>query len=100
MDEQIKNLLEAAVRETGIDLRKSASELAVFTAQQAAELSAVVGLPGYDQAAIAARDAIALEGGLDITDTADAAAQRVIGVIQGSLMLAAQLLVPGAGGTA
>ena len=92
MNEELKQLLENALDETGADLRTGSQQIVALMAQRAAELSVLVGMPGYDQAAVAARDEIALAAGLELVDQADRASNRVLNVVQGGLMLLAGTL--------
>lgn len=84
-----KSIIGAALDETGAELRNGTAEIAALTATRGAELSSLVGQPGYDQAVIAARDEIALCAGLVAVEQADAVANRVRSIIQGSLMFVA-----------
>lgn len=87
MSKDIKQLLQTALDQTGADLKAGSRELVDLMAQRAAELTTLVGLPGYDQAAIAARDEIALAAGLEAVDQADAMTGRVLNIVQGGLLL-------------
>lgn len=89
MKDQLKQLLSDALSETGADLSASGQAIAQLTAIRAAELSVLVGQPGYDQAVVAARDEIALAAGLESVSNADAATSRVLSLIQGGLMMLA-----------
>lgn len=92
MEETLKNLLESALEETGADLEATTSEVALYAAQRTAVLATLVGLNGYEQAVIAERDNVALRAGLSAVSVADAARERLLGVIQGALFLGAQML--------
>lgn len=100
MEEQLKNLLQAALDETGADLEAATSELALFAAERTAYLATLVGLQGYERAVIAERDRVALRAGIAAVDQADAAAQRALGIIQGALFLGAQVIANSSGPTA
>jgi transcriptional regulator GlxA family with amidase domain len=93
MEAQLKNLLESALAETKIELGRSTSEVATYMAATAARLATLIGLPGYEDAVIAARNNVALYAAIKATERADAAHERVVGIIQGALFLAAQQLV-------
>jgi hypothetical protein len=84
-----KDTIEQALTQTGISMKASAKAVAQLTAIRASELSVLVGLPGYEQATVAARDEIALAAGLSIVGEADALTGRVLSIIQGGLMLLA-----------
>lgn len=92
MNDELKQLLENAINETGADLHTGSQQLVALMAQRAAELSVLVGMPGYEQAAVAARDEIALAAGLELVGQADRASSRVLSVVQGGLMLLAGTL--------
>ncbi len=92
MTDEIKNLLETAIEDTGADLATGSREIVAMMTQRAAELSGIVGLPGYDQAAVAARDEIALVAGIELVEQADKATERVLSIVQGGLMLIAGAL--------
>lgn len=92
MTDEIKNLIEIAIEDTGAELKTGSREIVALMAQRAAELSGLVGVPGYDQAAVAARDEIALAAGIELVEQADKAAARVQSIVQGGLMLLAGAL--------
>lgn len=83
-----ESIAEALVS-TGVEFTASAGAIAQLTTLRAAELVVLVGLPGYDQAVIAARDEIALAAGLAAVDSADRAASSVLSIIQGGLLMLA-----------
>lgn len=93
MQDQLKNLFETAVSETGADLKEGADVVAAYAAQRVALLATMIGLPGYEQAVIVERDNVALFAGLHASSVSDAARERLLGVIHGSLVLGAQSLV-------
>lgn len=85
-------IIEQAVRDTGVSLKTSTKELALYADDQAARLLSLVGQAGYDEAVIAARDNVVLRAGIASVDQADALQARFIGVLQGALGMAAKLL--------
>jgi len=89
MKDELKQLIETALHDTGVDLKHGGHELTALIAQRAAELSILVGVAGYEQACIAARDELALAAGLEAVDQADKATARVLSIIQGGLLLLA-----------
>ena len=89
MKDELKQLIETALEETGADLKQGGHALTALMAQRAAELSTLVGVPGYEQACIAARDEVALAAGLEAVEQTDAATSRVLSIIQGGLLLLA-----------
>ena len=93
MDETtLKNMLEIALAEISADLESTVDGVAAYAAQRMAVLATLVGQPGYEEAVIAERDNVAMFAGIGAVDTADAAAQRLLGIVQGVLSLGAQLL--------
>ena len=97
MEDQLKNLLESALQETGADLQATASEVALYAAERVAILATLIGQPGYELAVIAERDNVVLMSGINAVNQADAVRQRIIGVIQGALFLGAQALANSVG---
>lgn len=94
MDQDLKSLFESAIAETGIDLQQSAHDVALYTSQRMAHLALIVGLPGYEEALVAERDNVALFAGISAVNSADAADQRIIGIIQGALAIGAKAIAP------
>lgn len=92
----LEQLLESAVKDTGVELSNTTAEVAQYTLQRSEFLATVVGQPGYQLAVIAERDNVALFAGLNFVAKADAAQQRFIGVIQGALAIAATAITKGA----
>lgn len=84
----MEQTLQAALESVGADMEASAKAVAHLTMVRGAELTALVGQPGYDQAVIAARDEIALAAGME----AIAQSGRILSIVQGGLMLAAATL--------
>lgn len=82
-------LLEAAAKETGLELVKTAAEVTAYAAQRALHLASIVGESGYDEALTAEADSVALFAGIHAVKAADAADARLLGIIQGALMAAA-----------
>src|SRR5688500_10084803 len=98
MDEQelkdsFEKMLKDALRETGASLQQRAKEVAQYMAERTAHLSTIVGEPGFEQALRAERNNIALKAGLKVADNAEAADQRLVGIIQGALSVAAGALI-------
>jgi hypothetical protein len=85
--EAFKQQLEAVLRETGGQLKRSTAEVAAYAAERAAHLARIVGQPGFEEAVKAERDSVALYSGVNVTNNADAADNRIIGLIQGSIAL-------------
>ena len=85
--ENFKLLLQNTAEEFRTTLRVDLNELAIYTSEQIAALSAAVGQPGYNEAVITARNNIALKAGIQATREADAADQRILGIVQAVLVL-------------
>lgn len=92
LKEELKQLLESAIKETGGNLAVSSKELANYMSERAAHLSTIVGQTGFHMAVIAERDSVALRAGLNATNFGDGVTQRLVGLLQGALALAAKLL--------
>lgn len=91
--EEFMNSLKATLAETGRSLNTDLDVVRASAAEQLVNLSLAAGEPGYDMAVIAARDIVAMTAGLQAVSVADATDARIIGVIQGSLSMAAKLAV-------
>lgn len=85
---QFHAALETALKETGLQLQKSAHEVAVYATMRSADLAKALGQKGFDEAVVAARDAVALYAGIRAVENADAADNRVLGLIHGALAMA------------
>lgn len=96
MKQELKNVLDAAIKETGVAVKADSAELAAYAAQRAAILATLIGQPGYELAVIAERDNVVLKAGIAAVGQADAAQARLIGVIQGALGISAQIIAGGA----
>jgi hypothetical protein len=90
---QFRQLLEDAVKETGVDIEESLDSLALFMSERALHLSTIVAEPGFPQAVRAERNRVALHAGLSVAHDADKADHRMLGIVQGALALAAGALV-------
>jgi hypothetical protein len=89
---QFETLLKDAIKETGVTMTQSAKEVAQYMHDRALHLSSIVDQPGFDQALRAERNSVAMRAGLKLADNAEAADQRIIGIIQGALGIAAGAL--------
>ena len=94
--EEFKALFEEALAETKADLRVDLEELSAYASQRLEHLATLVGQPGYDQAVRAERDAVLLRAGIRATREADAADQRLIGILQGAMRIGAAALAASA----
>lgn len=88
-------ILKDALEETGVSLKKSAEEVALYTSERADNLAFAAAEPGFEYTVRAERDNVALFAGLEAADTLDAQEMRVVGVIQGLLVFAAKMLAAG-----
>jgi len=89
---ELGRALSDAAREMGRDLTAGLAEVQEYAAQRTLYLSTIVGEPGYELALRAERDAVALRAGIVSVTYADAADQRMIGVIGGALAIGARAL--------
>lgn len=94
--QELLDALEQSLRDTGRDLGNSAEAIREYAAEQMAQLALGVGQPGHMDAAIAARDNIAIKAAIFLTDDSDAADQRAVGTIQTVLLVGAKLISGGA----
>lgn len=92
MQSEFLQLIDSALQETGVSLKASSAEVAVYAAGRAAFLSTIIGQPGFEQAVIAERDNVALFAGIAAVNQAVAVQARIVGVIQGALFMGAQAL--------
>ena len=92
MDREIlKKLLDDTAQEfAGLRSPADFSGLANYTVQQAALLATSVGQPGFDEAVVAARNAVALYAGIAAVREADALDQRILGIVQTALVIGAR----------
>lgn len=89
-DTDLKGALESAITATGASLKKTAAEVALYTAQRTAHLAALAGQPGFEEAVAAERDAVAMFAGIASVGEADAADARLLGLIEGALIIGAK----------
>jgi len=86
-------LLRAALKESGKELKDGGLELKLVVSQELARLALAVGEPGYGRAVTAAQDNVALAAGLMAVSVADSSDARLLGIIQGALFMGAKALV-------
>jgi len=91
--EEFGRLLEDAASEVGQDLSASIEEVRAYYAQRVYHLASIVGEPGYGEALLAERDAVALKAGINAVAVGDAADMRLLGIIEGALGIAARAVV-------
>jgi len=91
--EHFKALILESASEMGKEIFFDLDELSLYAVQRAAHLSTITNEPGFDEAVRAERDAVALKAGISATNAADAADQRIIGVIHGALRIGALALI-------
>lgn len=84
MDEFIE-MLKDELKQTGRSLEVSVQELRQYVAERAAHLAQGIGQPGYQDMVRIERDNVVLAAGLKSVEEADAADQRIIGIIQAAL---------------
>lgn len=88
--DELVDLVKSSAQELGkeVDIeavRKAAQE-------QARLLAKAIGEPGYRRALKSARNIVAMAGGIDIVEAADAADAKLSGVIEGALGITARIL--------
>jgi len=81
----------------GSDLAVSAEELATYSASRAAHLASIMDEPGFSEAVAAEKDNVALRAGIASVNAASASEARLLGVLEGGLVLGARALsgIPG-----
>lgn len=89
-----ERLLKDAVKETGVELRQSAADVAAYMGTRAVHLASISHEPGFEQAVRAERNSCALFAGIETAATADKADQRMLGFLQGLLGMGAAALAP------
>jgi len=86
------DMLKNAATETGKDLGTSVAELEQYTQKRLQILAGAVGQNGFDQAVKAETHNVKMEAGLELTENADTADARLLGIISGGLEMAAKFL--------
>tara|TARA_R110002167_G_C12707228_1_gene655094 strand:- start:10058 stop:10327 length:270 start_codon:yes stop_codon:yes gene_type:complete len=81
----ISDLLKDALDETGASLEVSAGRAQVLIAEEGVRLTLASQEPGFNMVLRASRDNIALQLGVDASEEAGAADQRLVGIIQSIL---------------
>ena len=90
--DHLQALFQDAIEETGVGLQIGVAELATYAAERSAHLATLVSDPDFQLAVRAERDAVALKAGITAVQQADVADARIVGVIQGALSFAANLI--------
>jgi len=86
MNQKTRQLFEQALRETGIDLKAAPADVAVFVAEQAAQLQLAVDEPGFAIVAEAAADRVWLYAARRTVKLADAGDARAFELLRGLLL--------------
>jgi hypothetical protein len=81
--------IEDAAARLGIMLQGDLAEIREYFAARTLHLSTLAGQPGYMEAVIAERDALALKLGLVSVNQADGADRELLGTIAGVMAVAA-----------
>lgn len=69
------------------------AELGLYAVERAKHLTAIVGQPGYVDAVLVERDNVATKAATLTTKRADELDQRLLGLIHGTLLIGARLLL-------
>jgi len=88
--DEVLNLLTEAAKELGKEIDVDNIQEAIK--DQSRLLAKAIREPGYRRALKSARNIVALAGGIDIVDAADAADAKLLGVIEGALGMTAKIL--------
>jgi len=91
--DELARVLTDAAREEGRDLLVDAQAVRAVIAASVERLAASVGQPGYRDAVIAERDAVALASAVVAVDSGDAADRRLLGIIEGALTVGARMVL-------
>lgn len=87
---ELASLLNATYTEFGTSFPGDIHEVTTYAEKRTLHLSTLVGNPGYEQAVLAERDNIALKAGIVAAVASDRMDQRVLGVIQSAISVAAK----------
>jgi hypothetical protein len=85
-------ILKRAAEEAGRDLTADLNEVAQYASERATHLSTLVAAPDFWDAVVAERDNVALKAGIKAVNQGDQVDARLLGIVQGALAMAAQLL--------
>lgn len=77
--------LEQALLETGVDLQHSVAEIGARAAERGVHLASIANEPGYAEAVIAERDALAIYAGIEAVERADSADEKARAMAMGIL---------------
>lgn len=91
--EEFLALLTDAAEDLGADLEANKEDVAAFMASRSDHLATITHEPGFGRAVQREAVAVAMEAGLNISDTASNVDQRWFGMIAGALRIAAVALV-------
>jgi hypothetical protein len=92
--DDVKGMLQLALRETGGDMARAPAEVAAYAAERAAHLATAAGQPGFAEAVVAERDNVVLYAAVHAAHAADRLDARLRGVVQVVLTTWARALVP------
>lgn len=85
-------LVTSAIADIGAQLSVDLEDLKTFAAERTAFLATIVDQVGYESALAAEIDNVCLRAGINAVQTADAADERIVGIIQGALRIGAAAL--------
>lgn len=89
---EFERLLKEAAGRLGRDLTGNLDEVRAYASERMLHLSTIINEPGYEEALLAERDAVAMKAGLAAVDAGDAADAELRGLIAGALGVAARAL--------
>jgi len=89
IERQLKDAITAAARRLEVELKADSHKLRTLGAELINDLALAYGEPGFEEAAVAARDILALELGIEATEAADLADAEMRGLVLGFLISAA-----------
>lgn len=88
----ITALIKQAAQEMGVELRDDLVGFQQSMSESIVRLSRAAGQPGFEEARIAERDSLALDGANIAVAEADAADQRILSIIDTGLAIGARAL--------
>lgn len=97
--EELTRVITHHAQAFGGHAANSATAAAEYAEQRAEHLAGIHGEPGFEEAVEAEAQNVAIQMGLELTDTATSAEAGMLGVLNGALSVAAGWLASIAGGS-
>ena len=90
--EEFKILLQDAAARLGKDIQADLSDTATYASQRMRHLARAINEPGFQEALLAERDAVAMKAGISAVNAGDLADAELMGLISGALAIGARAL--------